>query len=219
MKRGQSARVRGRARLQKPPRGVWYNARAWGPMGKAKTMRKLKWMWLALFAWLLLTGAPGIAPVAAQDAPNSETITPDQVNDVARTLYCPLCSGVRLDACELKACDQMKDMIALKLAEGEDTETIRDYFVAQYGPQVLGEPPREGFNWLAWILPFVALAAGGVYLWQRTRRMVQSPESVPVGVAPGDGMQDDRMQDDAIQNDAVRDEYGAKLDEELTKYG
>jgi cytochrome c-type biogenesis protein CcmH len=167
-------------------------------------MRKHRWIWLAVLAWLLIGGTAVVAPVAAQDAPNADDVTADQVDEVARTLYCPLCSGVRLDACELKACDQMKDMIAQKLAAGEDTETIRTYFVAQYGPQVLGEPPREGFNWLAWVLPFVALAGGGVFLYYRTRRMVRPPVNAPASTP---------------RAEAAEDEYSAKLDEELTRYG
>src|SRR5690606_11248496 len=90
-----------------------------------------------------------------------------------------LCSGVRLDSCELKACDQMKDVIALKLSEGEDTQSIKNYFVEQYGPQVLGEPPRSGFNWLAWILPFVAALGGGLFVWLRTKAMVRPTYPAP----------------------------------------
>ena len=96
-----------------------------------------------------------------------------QVNEIARELWCPLCSGVRLDACELKACVQMKEMIAIKLAEGEDVESIKAYFVDRSGPQVLGEPPRQGFNWLAWILPVIALVLGGVFLWRQMKRMMK----------------------------------------------
>jgi cytochrome c-type biogenesis protein CcmH/NrfF len=43
------------------------------------------------------------------------TVTANEVKDVADELWCPLCSGVRLDACELKACEQMREVIADKL--------------------------------------------------------------------------------------------------------
>ncbi|MDI9549066.1 MAG: cytochrome c-type biogenesis protein CcmH [Chloroflexota bacterium] len=164
-------------------------------------------VFLAAFVWL------GAGPISAQDAPTAEPageVTLNDVNEVARDLWCPLCSGVRLDACELKACDQMKDVIAIKLAEGEDAASIKDYFIEQYGPQVLGEPPREGFNWLAWILPFVALALGGVFLWRQTARMMQPAEEMsaadPGSPPPGAEKQ-------------AEDDYARKLDEELAKYG
>lgn len=130
------------------------------------------------------------------------TVTPNEVNEVAKDLWCPLCSGVRLDACELKACEQMRDMIAEQLADGQDKQEIKNYFIAQYGPQVLGEPPLEGFNWLAWILPFVALIGGGVFVWRNTRRMVSaSPKETTSTVQ-------------AIPDDA----YSQRLEEELKRY-
>ncbi len=135
-------------------------------------------------------------PTAANTA-----VTSNDVKDVADELWCPLCSGVRLDACELKACEQMRDVIAEKLAAGEPKDAIKSYFVAQYGPQVMGEPPMEGFNWLAWILPVVALIGGGVFVWQRMRRMVGAP-----------------VEDSAPPTANPTDEYQARLQEELKRY-
>jgi cytochrome c-type biogenesis protein CcmH len=129
-------------------------------------------------------------------------ITANDVNDVARQLWCPLCSGVRLDACELKACAQMKDVIGQKLASGEDAGSIKNYFVAQYGPQVLGEPPLEGFNWLAWILPVLALVAGGLFVGSRVRNSTrQAQQARAETVTPAEG-----------------DAYSRKLEEELKHY-
>ena len=119
---------------------------------------------------LLLAFALSSPPLFAQS--EATDVTADEVNNVARDLWCPLCGGrLRLDSCELKACAQMREVIEIKLAEGEDAASIRDYFLEQYGPQVLGEPPRQGFNWLAWILPVVAVAGGGVFLWLRLQQM------------------------------------------------
>ena len=177
---------------------------------------------LGAFALLLIaapalaqsTPEPTTADAAADGSAAADTseITPDQVNEVARTLWCPLCSGVRLDSCELKACDQMRDEIAIMLAEGQDRDAIRARFIELYGPQVLGEPPREGWNWLAWLLPFVALVAGGGFLWSRARQMVRPSDSAPAEREPLDG--------DAPDANAVaeRDEYEQKLDDELARY-
>jgi cytochrome c-type biogenesis protein CcmH len=145
---------------------------------------------------------------AAPAAAAAGTASADQIDAVAKQLWCPLCSGVRLDACELKACSQMKEVIGEKLAQGVDVQTIKNYFVAQYGPQVLGEPPMEGFNWLAWVLPVVALIAGGIFVYSRTRKMVRTAPTAAAAqdaVAPGQGAAGD-------------DEYAQKLDEELKHY-
>ncbi len=138
-------------------------------------------------------------------------VTANDVNDVARQLWCPLCSGVRLDACELKACAQMKDVIGEKLAEGEDASSIKNYFVAQYGPQVLGEPPLEGFNWLAWILPVLALVAGGLFVGSRVRNSTRQARQ-SAGQAPAE------QATPTTTAPAAGDAYSRKLDEELKHY-
>ncbi len=95
----------------------------------------------------------------------------------------------------------MREVIEIKLAEGEDAESIRDYFLEQYGPQVLGEPPRQGFNWLAWILPAVTVAGGGVFLWLRLQQMSRPLRPTPARVARPEA-----------------DERERRLDEELARY-
>jgi cytochrome c-type biogenesis protein CcmH len=170
----------------------------------------LSWaVWIVgLFALMVLSlwfisataSAQGISPTVGETE-----VTLNEVNQVARELWCPLCSGVRLDGCELKACDQMKEIIAIKLAEGEDTASIKSYFVDQYGPQVLGAPPLEGFNWLAWILPFAVMIGGGVFLWLRSKQWIRPSAALPVESTP--------------RNSAEKNEYERKLDEELKRYG
>jgi cytochrome c-type biogenesis protein CcmH len=160
-------------------------------------------------------------PALAQDAPTPSAIeeaaaaaaaagiTANDVNAVAQELWCPLCSGVRLDVCELKACEQMREEIAIKLSEGEDTESIKRYFVRQYGPQVLGEPPKEGFNLLGWILPIVVFVGGGVFVTARIMRMRKNRR------------EEEDEESAAVQHASAANEgdaYADRLDEELTHY-
>jgi cytochrome c-type biogenesis protein CcmH len=152
----------------------------------------------------LLVGVLLVSPAVALAQTSPEDVTPNQINEVARELWCPLCSGVRLDSCELKACDQMKEEIAIMIADGQNEEYIREYFIDQYGPQVLGEPPREGLNWLAWILPFAALAVGAVFLWSRAQHLVRPPTPEESDAAP--------------QTTPAADDYESKLEEELKQY-
>jgi cytochrome c-type biogenesis protein CcmH len=167
--------------------------------------RSLIWLWLALLLWGI-----GTLPLAAQEAPAPvREVTQDEVTEVARQLWCPLCSGVRLDTCELKACEQMRQEIKLKLEAGEDAESIKAYFLAQYGPQILGEPPREGFNWLAWILPVVVLAGSAIFLLIRGRSLFvgQARATAPTATAP------------APPAANTEDRYARQLEEELKRYG
>lgn len=161
---------------------------------------------IRVLIFLLLFAAFAGTIAAQTPTPDTSGISADRVNEVARGLWCPLCSGVRLDSCELKACDQMKEMIAIKLAEGATEEEIKAYFLEQYGPQVLGEPPREGFNWLAWILPIVALVGGGLFLLIRSRRMIGG-EAAHAPAAS-----------DPSAPSTSQDPYSQKLEQELSRY-
>ena len=103
----------------------------------------------------------------------AQTELDDRMYDIARELWCPLCSGVRLDACELQACVQMRAEIRQLLAEGRDPEWIAAYFEEEYGPQIHGQPPLRGFHSLAWLVPVAAVAGLGIGVGLRTRRAVQ----------------------------------------------
>lgn len=141
-----------------------------------------------------------VSIVHAQSEPVSRTVTADEVNRVASELWCPLCSGVRLDACELQACAQMREEINIKLEAGENTASIKEYFLARYGPQVLGAPPRRGTGWLVWLVPPAVLALGGIFFVIRTRQMIRP--TIKTSVAPT----------------GTQDAFDQKLDEELKRY-
>lgn len=156
----------------------------------------------------LAQDAPTPSPIEeAADAAAAAGVTANDVNAVAQELWCPLCSGVRLDVCELKACEQMREEIAIKLSEGEDTESIKRYFVRQYGPQVLGEPPKEGFNLLGWILPIVVFVGGGIFVVTRIMRMRKNRRE-----------EEEKLATNQQASAAEGDSYAERLDEELTHY-
>ena len=111
----------------------------------------------------------------------AQTELDDRMYDIARELWCPLCSGIRLDACELQACVQMRAEIRQLLAEGRDAEWIVAYFEEEYGLQVHGQPPLRGFHALAWLVPAAAVAGLGIGAGLRTRRAVRQRRST---VAP-----------------------------------
>ena len=129
-------------------------------------------------------------------------ISDDQVNDIAKQLYCPVCENVPLDVCGTQACAQWRELIREKLAEGWTEKEIKEYFVLQYGDRVLAEPPRRGLNWLVYIVPPVALIAGVFILY----RGIQSWRT---------------MEDDDVKmvepQEQPSDEYISRLEEELRR--
>lgn len=169
-------------------------------------MRNIVLVVLGVLVFTLLL----IPPTAAQN----RTPTMEEINAIARELWCPLCNGVRLDTCELRACEQMRETIRDMLATGESKEAIKAYFVEKYGQVVLGEPPRQGINWLPWVLPFAALLAGTFYViylgraWMAKGRATLS--YVKAGLAP--------VNTHAEHGISVKDEYLKQVEEELKRY-
>lgn len=115
-----------------------------------------------LLLFVMLFSILSAIPVAAQEG--------DPAKELQQELWCPICQGVRLDVCEQKVCEQMRDMIDNDLAAGKSTDEIKADFIEFYGPVVLGEPPREGFNLLAWIVPVLLVIGGLLFVVLLTRR-------------------------------------------------
>lgn len=71
------------------------------------------------------------------------------------------------------------------IGRGMSRAAIVSFYRHKYGEKVLSAPTTEGFNLLAWTMPFIALFAGGgliVLVFGRWRLASDSPPkgSVPV---------------------------------------
>jgi len=115
---------------------------------------------LALAFSLVLTQA-----VLAQTE-NPQYPSDNDVNAIAKKLYCPVCPNTPLDVCETKACADWRAQIRDQLIAGWSEEQILNYFVDQYGERVLGEPMRSGFTSFVWILPLIGVVLGLVVVYQ-----------------------------------------------------
>lgn len=72
------------------------------------------------------------------------TPSDDQVNAIARQLYCPVCENTPLDVCPTEACRQWRELIRQQLSEGWTEAQIKQYFVANYGARA----GRAAAQWL-----------------------------------------------------------------------
>jgi len=120
----------------------------------------------------------------AQDA-DPTAPTDDEVNAIAKEMYCPVCENVPLDVCGTQACADWREEIRMKLAEGWSEDQIKQYFADRFGDRVLAEPPRQGFNWLVYVVPPIAFLAGviilirGVQSWRRIEPVSVGDEPSP----------------------------------------
>ena len=93
--------------------------------------------------------------------------------DLEAELVCPTCKTT-LDQSDAPVARRMKQIIRARIADGASEEEIKSELVAQFGPGVIAEPPKSGFDLLAWIVPLGLLAAGalgvGAIAWGWSRR-------------------------------------------------
>lgn len=166
-------------------------------------------------ALLLVFAAFGMLPrpMAAAQSPQP-TPSDDEVNRVAKSLYCPVCENIPLDVCPTTACQEWRELIRQKLGEGMTDEQIKDYFALQYGDRVLSAPPPSGLNLLVYIIPPLAIAGGAVMLYRVLRKGKRRVPPAGDGVRIGERGDD---KDRTAVSAAEEDLYLQQAEEELKR--
>lgn len=101
------------------------------------------------------------------------------VSDVAKEFICNCGCNKMLTDCDTQCGEQLRGVIAGKIAEGWDKPRIMNLLVKSYGEKLLAAPTKSGFNLTAWVTPFAAILVGGVMIslavgeWVARRRATQ----------------------------------------------
>jgi cytochrome c-type biogenesis protein CcmH len=126
------------------------------------------------------------AVVLASFAATVSAVAAPSPSDLEAEFVCPTCKTT-LDQSDSPIARRMKQVIRNSLAEGKTEAQIRDQLVAQFGPAVVAEPPKKGFDLLAWLVPLGMLAAGavgvGAIAWGWRRRRADEPPPAPLDPA------------------------------------
>jgi cytochrome c-type biogenesis protein CcmH len=117
---------------------------------------------------------------------SADTALDERTRRVAAQLRCPVCQGLSLADSPSELALEMKDVVREQLAAGRTPEEVKAYFVAKYGEWILLEPPAQGVNLLAYLLPALALAAGLVVIAIALRRWTTSAPVAETRAAPDD---------------------------------
>jgi cytochrome c-type biogenesis protein CcmH len=145
---------------------------------------------LVVAAALLLAAAP----------PQPKTTLPDVEDEV----MCPIC-GTALNLSGAPQADRERAFIRRQIAAGKTKDEIKDELVAEYGTQVLAEPPKSGFDLTAWLVPGVGILLAAVAIaiglrrWRRAARDAAGPP--PGGGPPPDPAETERLDADLARYD------------------
>ncbi|MCI0649999.1 MAG: cytochrome c-type biogenesis protein CcmH [Chloroflexi bacterium] len=139
---------------------------------------KLNLKWPALAAIVLLLGLAwwAFARAAQPAAPRN---LDDEALEIGAMLRCPVCQNLPVAFSPAQLAGQMRQVIRQKLEAGESREQIIQYFVDRYGETILLEPPKRGFNLVAWRGPFLVVLVGAIGLYWLLRSWTRTPPPPP----------------------------------------
>lgn len=140
-----------------------------------------RWLKLALIAAICLMASLALA----QDTASG--VTADQVNAIAKKLFCPVCENIPLDTCGTAACADWRDEIRIQLESGMSEQQIVDDFVRRFGDRVVGIPQDPALNALTMVTVVAVIGAalvGGVYFLLRNRRTEPAAPAPVADAAP-----------------------------------
>ncbi len=148
----------------------------------------------------MITRAAILVAIVAAIATPVGTAGPPRQADLEAEIVCPTCKTT-LDQSNSPIAARMKAYIRVRIAAGDSAAEIKAQLVDQFGPAVLAEPPKRGFDLLAWLLPLGALVVGAfvvaalAWTWSRRR--------------DGDGESEHGVLDPDLER---------RVDEELARY-
>ena len=163
---------------------------------------------LAFLAAAVLTGSAW----AQQRSPSE--ISDDEVNAIARKIYCPVCEGIPLDTCPTLACIDWREEIRLQLSQGRSPAEIEAHFARQYGNAVLAEPPREGVSLLIWLAPVAAVLLGG-FLFGNYMRTLKQPQNNPAPTTSSRPSGKKNKAKQQVETAVDLDDYMQRIEQEI----
>jgi cytochrome c-type biogenesis protein CcmH len=106
---------------------------------------------------------------------SSSTLLTPEVRRIGGRLAC-LCGTCNntVGDCPMLECHYSRparEKIATMQASGKSDDEIVNSVVKEQGLQALASPPGEGFNLLAWVMPWVAVSCGLIGVWLFIRRI------------------------------------------------
>ena len=130
-----------------------------------------------LAALALILALAFATPAAASDRHPSQSKLEGEV-------MCPVCHTT-LDQSNSAAAQRIKAFIVRRIRAGDSKSEIERRLVRDFGPAILAQPPKRGFDLLAWLLPIGGLLIGAVAVGFAAWRWTRSREPEPALAAAG----------------------------------
>jgi cytochrome c-type biogenesis protein CcmH len=122
-------------------------------------------------------------------------VTREDMLNVAKEIHAPGCTDSRTaDYCQLSTAYDVRAEIWGLLEKGMNKEQVINTLVQKYGDRILASPPTEGFNLVAWILPWLGVLVGSilvgylVYRWVKAKSIEPLKEEIHSSVSDSEAL-------------------------------
>jgi cytochrome c-type biogenesis protein CcmH len=132
---------------------------------------------LLCFAGGAAAQAPATPPAepAPLGPPLSGAALDRATEEVASLMRCPVCQGLSVADSPASSAVDLKAEVRRQLAAGYTRDQVIAAFERSYGEFIRLEPKAEGFNWLVWLMPVLALVVGATVIFFRLRPQPRVP--------------------------------------------
>ena len=148
-------------------------------------------------------------PVLAREAADSSTVDVTALSAIRRQLACYCGCGMTVQDClGGMVCSESRALskeVSQFMEQGKSREQILQAMSTKYGERILSAPTKQGFNLMAWVLPFLALGLGGVVVAMVVNRWRR--QGAPSASAPG-----------RKSEPASGDGYASRFEDEFRKF-
>ncbi|MBM3788885.1 MAG: hypothetical protein FJW35_00885 [Acidobacteria bacterium] len=108
----------------------------------------------------------------------------EKARELEGKLIAPCCWSQPVSQHYSAAADDIRAEVRRQLAEGKTPEQVLDSYVSQYGERILASPRPQGFNLLAYVLPYVSLGLGIVVVATILKKWrARAPRVEPAGAS------------------------------------
>jgi cytochrome c-type biogenesis protein CcmH len=143
-------------------------------------------------AIIILALAAAMIAATPAHAVQPDEVLPDPVKEsrareLSKELRCMVCQNQSIDDSEAPLARDLRLLVRERISAGDSDAQVIDFLVARYGEFVLLKPRFNQHTVLLWLLPPLALMAGGIALWvysDRRRRAGKPGEESLMTLTP-----------------------------------
>ncbi len=172
-------------------------------------MRRLKLVITCLSIFLV----SAVLPLASAQALSPEAEEKLLMETAAELVCLCGCGNQLISSCTCGQAENRRQFLRQQIKQGKNKQQLLQMMVDKDGPEVLAAPPKEGLNWILWVVvPYILPLLAAVGLGWLLSKWVKHKKPGPLQEQTQPGEQA------APKTDAASERYKKQLEDELKDF-